>query len=121
MKKINLTLLVLFIGLSSIAQYKKASYFGKEGRTYGLGTRFYTLGGYSGTVMGYTLSLGKDTDGKRFFTGQEFQIIPSYKVQLEVLDSFQNSLSTTGLKQKDYALPNHTYGSASLVFRIISK
>lgn len=212
MKKINLTLLVLCISLCSMAQYKKASYFGKDGRTYALGTRFYMLGGSSGTVMGYTLSLGRDMDGKRFFSGQEFQFIPSYKVQLEVLDpsgsykpvnfttklqviytgtfgwfllnndndrkikpylsasfgikfmggvkesydftdeiaadlpfsvnlnggaglffymkpwlglkaeggySYQNSLSNTGLNQKDYALPNHPYASAGLVFRIL--
>lgn len=216
MKKINVTLLVLLISLSGIAQYKKASYFGKDGRTYGLGTRIYNLGGYSGTVLGYTLSLGKDSDGKQFFSGQEAQFIPSYKVQLMVLDvsggyksmnfttklqflyginfgwfllnndnserkvkpyvnfaigvkftggiketydftdeiaadlpfsinlnggagliyymkpwlglkaeggySYQNSLSNSGRDQKEsYALPNHTYVNAGLVFRIISK
>jgi hypothetical protein len=213
MKKINLTLLVFLIGFSCMAQYKKANYFGKNGRTYGLGTRAYKLSDYSGTVMGYTFSLGRDKDGKRFFTGQEFQLIPSYKVQLEVLEesggykpvnfttkaqliytinfgyfllkndnstrkikpylsaalglkfmggvkeeyaftdeiaadlpvavslngggglffymkprlglkveggySLQNSLTTTGLNQKDYALPNHAYASAGVVFRII--
>jgi hypothetical protein len=212
MKKINLTLIVLLINLCCIAQYKKANYFGKDGRTYSLGTRAYQLSDYSGTVMGYTLSLGRDNAGKRFFSGQEFQLIPSYKVQLQVLEesggykpvnfttkaqliyiinfgwfllkndnsdrkikpylaaalglkfmggvkeeysftdniaadlpmavslnggagsffymkswlglkveagySLQNSLTRTGLKQKDYALPNHAYASAGLVFRI---
>jgi hypothetical protein len=79
MKKINLTLLVLIIGLSGIAQYKKASYFGKDGRIYGLGTHFYALGSeYSGTHMGYTLSVSIDREGKQLFTGWEFQYLPGY-------------------------------------------
>lgn len=78
MKKINLTLLVLFIGLSGITQYKKANYFGKDGRIYGLGTRFHALGDGNGTPMGYTLSGAIDRDGKQWFTGWEFQYLPGY-------------------------------------------
>lgn len=86
MKKINLTLLVLIIGLSGFAQYKKANYFGKEGRTYGIGTRFYSLGDGRGTPMGYVLSFGRDVDGKQFFSGYEFQYIPSYKFEFGTTD-----------------------------------
>lgn len=86
MKKINLTFLVLFICLSGIAQYKKANYFGREGRTYGIGTRFYALGDGLGTVRGYTLSLGRDNDGQRWFTGYDFQYIPSYSFDLHTTD-----------------------------------
>ena len=78
MKKFNLTLLVLIIGLHGMAQYKKANYFGKEGRTYSIGTRFYSLGDGRGTPMGYVLSFGRDVDGKQFFSGYDFQYIPSY-------------------------------------------
>jgi hypothetical protein len=87
MKKFTFTLLVLIIGLSGIAQYKKASYFGKAGRLYGLGTRFYMLGDYSGTVRGYTFSVARDQDGKQWFVGYDFQYIPSYSVQLTAWNS----------------------------------
>lgn len=78
MKKINLTLLVLFIALSGIAQYKKANYFGKDGRIYGFGTRIHVLGDDIGTPMGYTFSAAIDRDGKQWFTGWELQYLPGY-------------------------------------------
>lgn len=90
MKKINLTLLVLLIALSGIAQYKKASYFGKDGRTYGLSTRMYFLGNDIGTKRGYSLSLGKDAEGKQFFWGYQFQYIPSYSLFLSAPSSGVN-------------------------------
>ena len=79
MKKINLTLLVLIIGVSGFAQYKKASYFGKEGRIYGLGTRFHILGDDLGTQRGYTFSVARENDGKQWFTGWEFRYLPGYE------------------------------------------
>ncbi|HEX6432567.1 MAG TPA: hypothetical protein VF008_32960 [Niastella sp.] len=86
MQKIYLTILVLFISLSGIAQYKKASYFEKEGRTYGLGTRFYALGDGIGTQRGYTLSFGRDSDGTQWFTGWELQYLPSYSFEVQKTD-----------------------------------
>jgi hypothetical protein len=86
MKKINLTLLVLFICISSFAQYKKASYFGKEGRTYGIGTQYYFLGEGLGKVRGYSFSIGSETDGKRFIGGYEFQYIPKYEFEFVTKD-----------------------------------
>jgi hypothetical protein len=82
MKKFNLTLLILIIGLSGIAQYKKASYFGKVGRIYGLGTRFHAMGHYTGTPMGYTFSVAIDRDGTQFFTGWEFKYLPGYETEI---------------------------------------
>ncbi|OQP49028.1 hypothetical protein A4H97_29555 [Niastella yeongjuensis] len=86
MKKINLTLLILIIGINSFAQYKKANYFGKEGRTYGVGTRFYAMGEGIGTKMGYSLSVGSETEGKRFIGGYELQYIPKHEFQFWTLD-----------------------------------
>lgn len=82
MKKINLTLLVLLICFSSMAQYKKAGYFGREGRTYSLGARWYALGEGINTQMGYSLSLGNDVEGKQWFFGWGLQYIPSYDYTL---------------------------------------
>jgi hypothetical protein len=96
MKKINVTLLLLFIALCSSAQYKKASYLGKEGRTYCLGTNFYFLGKGSGTPMGYTLSIGRDVDGSQFFGRYEFQYIPSYNFSFETIDSYGRTATIMG-------------------------
>src|SRR5581483_1832670 len=96
MKTINLTLLTLFIALGSFAQYKKAGYFGKEGRFYGLGTQFYSLGNGMGTPMGYTLTIGRDVDGKQWFSQYEFQYIFSYSFQFGTTDYNGNPVTTMG-------------------------
>jgi hypothetical protein len=102
MKKINLTLLVLFIGLSSMAQYKKASYFGKDGRTFGFGTHFYALGNGSGTPRGYYLSIGVDKDGKQLFTWYEFQYLPSYNFQFNTSNHYGNNVTTYGTSKGSF-------------------
>ena len=109
MKKINLTLLVLIIGLSGIAQYKKSSYFGKDGRLYGLGTRFYSLGGGRGTPMGYSFSIAREQDGKQSFAGYEFQYIPSYNFEFGTTD-YNGSKVTTSGKTKATFIYSITYG-----------
>lgn len=86
MKKISLTLLVFLIGLGSMAQYKKASYFGRDGRTYSLGTRWYALGEGINTQMGYSLSLGNDVEGEHWFYGWGIQYIPSYNFNLDATE-----------------------------------
>jgi hypothetical protein len=86
MKKISLTLLVLLIGLGSMAQYKKASYFGRDGRTYGLGTRWYALGEGIDTRMGYSFSFGNDVEGKQLFWGWGIQYIPSYNFNVDATE-----------------------------------
>ncbi|OQP65393.1 hypothetical protein A3860_17155 [Niastella vici] len=96
MKKFNLTLLVLIIGLSGFAQYKKANYFEKEGRTYSIGTRFYSLGDGRGTPMGYTFAVASDKVGKQFFSGYEFQYIPSYKFEFGTTDYYGAKVTTQG-------------------------
>jgi hypothetical protein len=109
MKKINLTLLVLIIGLSGIAQYKKSSYFGKDGRLYGLGTRFYSLGGGRGTPMGYSFSVAREQDGKQSFAGYDFQYIPSYNFEFGTTDYNGTKVTTQG-KTKASLIYSITYG-----------
>lgn len=96
MKKISLTLLVFLIGLISMAQYKKASYFGRDGRTYSLGTRWYALGEGINTQMGYSLSLGNDVEGKQLFYGWGIQYIPSYNFNVSATKWDGTSYSVIG-------------------------
>jgi hypothetical protein len=109
MKKFIFTLLVLITGLSGIAQYKKASYFGKDGRVYGLGTRFYSLGGGRGTPMGYSFSVTRDQDGKQWFAGYDFQYIPSYTFEFGTTDYNGAKVITQG-KTKGTLIYSITYG-----------
>jgi len=83
MKKISVTLVALFVCITLSAQYKKASFLEKEGRTYAIGTRMYAMGDGKGSPLGYFLGFGKDADGKQLFTWWEFQFIPSYKFSFE--------------------------------------
>lgn len=79
MKKLIPTLAVLLLSFSISAQYKKASFFGRQGRTYELGAQSYILGDGKGDPIGFKIGFGRDQDGKQFFTSWEIQFIPSYK------------------------------------------
>jgi hypothetical protein len=57
-----LTALLLTFSLS--AQYKKASFFEKEGRTYEFGSRIYIMGEGRGNPIGYNIGFGRDRVGK---------------------------------------------------------
>src|SRR2546423_12971181 len=91
MKKIISAILVLFITCPLFAQYKKASFFGKQGRTYELGTQVYMLGNGQGSPVGYKVGFGRDMDGKQFFSSWEIQYIPSYKYSYTTEDTYTNS------------------------------
>src|SRR5438477_10896338 len=87
MKKISVTLVALFVCITLSAQYKKASFFGKEGRTYAIGTRLFAMGDGKGSPRGYYLAFGRDEDGKRFFYNWELQYIPSYSFSYDTKDA----------------------------------
>lgn len=78
MKKLSLSLLLLCLYAGVSAQYKKASFFEKTGRTYGLGTRLFALGDGKGSPLGYTLTFGTDQDGKQWFYNCDITYLPSY-------------------------------------------
>ncbi len=74
MKKLSSIALLFFICFSLSAQYKKASFFGKEGRTYGIGTQLYAMGDGKGSPVGFAITFGRDRDGKQFFPPGTFNI-----------------------------------------------
>lgn len=109
MKRINVVLLSTFICLAASAQYKKASFFNKQGRTYGLATRAYLLGDGKGTPMGLELSFGRDRDGKQFFSSWSLQFIPSYNFSYTTVDE-NNTPATVNGKSKMQLLYGANYG-----------
>jgi hypothetical protein len=67
MKKLFL-LVVLFSAIAtSQAQYKKASFLNKKGRTYDLGLTSRVLGGGNSVALGFNFSYGKERSEKRLF------------------------------------------------------
>ncbi|WP_276485135.1 hypothetical protein [Paraflavitalea pollutisoli] len=86
MKKFSFTLLLFTLYAGTFAQYKKASFFEKAGRTYALGSRLNALGDGKGGPIGFYISFGRDQDGKRLFTNWDLQYIPGFKFSKNVLD-----------------------------------
>src|SRR5215216_2573412 len=100
MKKLISNLIPLFfLSLSLSAQYKKASFFGKEGRTYEFGTQMYMLGDGKGNPVGFKLAFGRDQEGKRFFSAWELQFIPSYKYAYTTTNENSEPVTVNGKSQ----------------------
>jgi hypothetical protein len=96
MKKFSVTALLFIICFSLAAQYKKASFFGKDGRTYGAGAQLYAMGDGKGSPIGYVVTFGRDRDGKQFFSSWELQVIPSYKFSFATTDVDDQPLVVSG-------------------------
>jgi hypothetical protein len=109
MQKITTTALLFFICFSLAAQYKKASFFGKEGRTYGLATQLHAMGNGKGSPIGYTLTFGRDRDGKQFFSSWELELIPSYKFSFATTNYNDEPVTVSG-KSKTHLVYGVNYG-----------
>lgn len=109
MKKISVSAFLFFLCLSLAAQYKKASFFGKEGRTYGLGTQLYAMGDGKGSPVGYSITFGRDQDGKQFFSSWELQLIPSYKYSFNTTNAIDEPITVSG-KAKTHLIYGVNYG-----------
>src|SRR2546423_2693819 len=88
MKKLVPTLVILLISVSLSAQYKKASFFEKQGRTYELGTQYYALGSAS-NPLGFKIGFGRDR-GKHLFSYWELQLVLPYKYSYTTTDTYSN-------------------------------
>jgi hypothetical protein len=67
MKKCIFSLLLFSTFTASQAQYKKASFLNKKGRTYDLGLTSRILGGGNSPGLGFCFSYGKERSYKRLF------------------------------------------------------
>jgi hypothetical protein len=91
MKKMMPVIVALLISSGISAQYKKAGFFGKSGRTYEVGSQVYMFGDGKGSPTGFKIGFGRDQDGKRFFSSWEIQYIPSYKYTFTTTDYYNNN------------------------------
>jgi len=97
--------LLLAFGLS--AQYKKASFFDKEGRTYEFGPQLYNFGDGKGSPIGFKIGFGRDRDNKRLFTSWELQFIPSYKYSYHTTDENDESVLVNGTSKAQFIYAFH--------------
>ena len=106
MKKCIPAIVALLLSCSLSAQYKKASFFQKEGRTYEFGTQLYAFGDGKGSPIGFKIGFGRDRDGKQFFSSWELQYIPSYKFSFSTTDENNEPVQVNGdaSSQLNYAV-----------------
>lgn len=67
MKKQSIVLLLLICSLATQAQYKKASFLNKSGRTYDIGITSHFVSSAHSTALGIVYSYGTDKGTKRAF------------------------------------------------------
>lgn len=110
MKKQICTALFLFLLCFSLsAQYKKASFFEKEGRTYGLSSQLYAMGDGKGSPVGFAISFGRDRSDKQFFSSWDLQVLPSYKFSFTTTDENDSPITVSG-KSKTHIIYGVNYG-----------
>ncbi len=83
MKKVLFLLLLAAAAIQVSAQYKKASFLNKDGRTYSLSTTLFNIGDGKGSRLGFTFSGGKDDPEKRVFAWYDFTYIPAFTYSYE--------------------------------------
>src|SRR3989337_1915385 len=109
MKKTSITALLFFICFGLAAQFKNASFFGKEGRTYGISSKLYAMGDGKGSPVGFALTFGRDQDGKQLFFSWDLQVVPSYKFSFTTTDENDNPITVSG-KSKTHLIYGINYG-----------
>jgi hypothetical protein len=109
MKRLITAFVVLILSLNLSAQYKKAGFFEKEGRTYEIGSQLYMMGQGNGNSIGYKIAFGRDRDGKNLFSSWNLQFIPSHKYSYTTVDENDVPVSVSG-SSKSYIVYGLNYG-----------
>jgi hypothetical protein len=109
MKKATLTLIVLICFSGLQAQYKKASFFDKEGRTYGINAESHFLGDGKKSPIGFSLSFGRDRAGKHLFSTTDIRVLPPFKFSYETQDMNGNPVTVSG-KSKMHLIYGMNWG-----------
>jgi hypothetical protein len=108
-KQVCTSLFLSLLCFSLSAQYKKASFFDKEGRTYSLGSQLYAMGDGKGSPVGFAVTFGRDRDDKQFFSSWDLQMLPSYKFSFTTTDENDNTITVNG-KAKMHLIYGVNYG-----------
>jgi hypothetical protein len=102
MRKAIFIFLLCIAATASQAQYKQAGgYFGKTGRTYGLGGSLHFMGDDKGAPYGITFSIGREQEEKRWFNWTMFTVVPPINFSYQTMaavdnDNFIDPVTVTG-------------------------
>ncbi len=115
MKKIQFLLAIMIMANITVsAQYKKASFLSKAGRTYALGVTAHNLGDGKGSPLGYSFSSGSDNTAKHFFHWYEIVAIPPFKYSYETTyhdgNTDQDVPATVSGKSKFHLIYDYNMG-----------
>ena len=94
MRKIYLCMVILFVCSGVQAQYRKASFINKSGRTYDLGGMGHFLGGGAGAFPGIYYSYGLD-QGKKTFYWFDLEVILPTKFSYNTVQRNNTSIPVT--------------------------
>jgi hypothetical protein len=79
MKNVLLAMLFLAFSFTGFSQYKKAGFFSRKGRTIGIGTTSFIMGGGKGAPLGFFYEGSRESTERRIFTYGTLGVIPGYK------------------------------------------
>jgi hypothetical protein len=110
MGRVYAVVLIFFMCNNVHAQYKKASFLNKSGRTYGIGATEHFLGGGRGIVPGISVSFGAD-QGQRFIYSTDIELLLPTSFQYTTVDGYDNTkaVAVTG-KTKIGLLLGYNFG-----------
>jgi len=94
MRKIYLCMVILFVCSGVQAQYRKASFINKSGRTYDVGGMGHFLSGGAGLFPGIYYSYGRD-QGKKTFHWFDLEVILPSKFSYNTVDRNNPSVPVT--------------------------
>jgi hypothetical protein len=109
MKKLFFLAVLYSAVTTSQAQYKKASFLNKEGRTYEFGTSLIFLSKFKSKPVSFHIGFGKESNSKRGFHWYDFRYMPKYNFQIN---------STGLLNNSNISAPVVVSGKANALFSI---
>jgi hypothetical protein len=96
--------ILLLTTMKTTAQYKKASFFEKDGRTYEIGGTTHLLGKGRSAQQGVSLSFGRETS-KRVFFWYDFELLfPSTFTTIGIVNYTQEVQTITGKSKLGFIL-----------------
>ncbi len=94
-----LAVMMIMASVTAFAQYKKASFLEKDGRTYELGTYVHFLRNGRSAQNGFQISIGKETN-KKVFLWYDFELTLPSKISTSGIRSSNNLPETITGKSK---------------------
>ncbi len=104
-----LALIVMMASLQSFAQYKKASFLEKDGRTYELGMAGHFMNKGRSATPGVYFSIGRETNKKLFFW-YDFELLMAAKFKTTGIETYTLDVKSITGKTKPAFILSYNWG-----------